>query len=232
MDIIGKSINLSEYSLPYDIQKLELEPIVTTNQNHEYDDFEPESFTFVSEYLYHGIRFQKQLEKLENIFKERKILAGKYLSNYHFYSDNCNHGQYVSLLKYTSTRKLEYETFILENISLLVTPLCDAQETKYVDYQTWEKIQKVKYPLKHIYSYMMGECMCKDFIPLDMVKAIGVPYQKLKLQGNEAYAIQLIEDIKKLMDKYGISFPIVDTSRYNITIYEAEPQAEKKRKIL
>lgn len=232
MSIIKESINLSEYYLPYNIKKLEQEPIVTTNQNHEYDDYEPESFDFVSEYLFHGIRFQKYLEKLENIFKERKILAGKYLPNYHFYSDNCNHGQYVSLLKYNSARQLEYETFILENISLLVTPLCNAQETKYVDYQTWKKIQQEQYQLKHIYSYMMGECMCKDLIPLNMVRAIGVPYQKLCLQGKETYAIQLVEDINKLMDKYDVYLPIVDTSRYNTIIYEVEPERCFKRKNL
>ena len=229
MDIIKEGINLFEYYLPYNIQKLEQAPIITTNQNHEYDDYEPESFDFVSDYLYHGIRFQKHLEKLENIFKERKILAGKYLPSYHFYSDNCNHGKYVSLLKYTSKTELEYKTFILENISLLVTPLCNAQETKYVDYQTWQKIQQEQYPLKHIYSYMIGECMCKDYIPLDMVKAIGAPYQKLILQGKETYAIQLIEDIKKLMDKYGVFLPIVDTSRYNIILYEVEPQRYTKK---
>ena len=216
--------NLSEQKLPYEVQKLEQEPTITTNQNHEYDDYEPESFDFVSEYLYHGIRFQKHLEKLENIFKERKILAGKYLPNYHFYSDNCNLGQYVSLLKYTSKTELEYETFILENVSLLVTPLCNAQETKYVDFQTWRKIQEEKYQLKHIYSYMMGECLCKDFIPLDMVMAIGVPYQKLRLQGKGTYVIQLIEDIKQLMDKYDVYLPIVDTSRYNSILYEKDIQ--------
>ena len=207
MNIIKESINLSEYYLPYNIQKLEQEPITTTNQNHEYDDYDIESFSFVNEYLYHGIRFQKHLEKLESIFRERKILAGKYLPNYYFYSDNCNHGEYVSLLKYTSSRKIEFETFILENISLLVTPLCNAQETKYVDYSTWLSLQEGHYNLKHIYSYMMGECMCKDHIPLEMVKAIGIPYQKLRLQGNEAYAISLIEDIKALMNKYDIHLP-------------------------
>lgn len=233
MNIIKESTNLSEFKLPYDVQRLEQEPIITTNQNHEYDDYEPESFDFVSDYLYHGIRFQKHLEKLENIFKERKILAGKYLPNYHFYSDNCNHGQYVSLLKYSNRTKLEYETFILENISLLVTPLCNAQETKYVDYQTWEKIQQEQYQLKHIYSYMMGECMCKDLIQLDMVKAIGVPYKKLRLQGREPYAIQLIEDIKELMNKYDVYLPIVDTSRYNSILYEKDIEGYvKKRKFI
>ena len=180
MNIINGSINLFECDLPYNIQQLEQEPIVTTNQNHEYDYYESEGFEFISDYLYHGIRFKKYLEKLENILKERKILAGKYLPNYQFYSNNCNHGQYVSLFKYTRSRQLEYKTFILENISLLVTPLCNAQETKYVDYQTWEKIQQQQYQLKHIYSYMKGECMRKDSIPLDMVMAIGVPYKNLR----------------------------------------------------
>lgn len=76
MNIIKKVL---EYCLPYNIQKIEQEPIVTTNQNHEYDDYEPENFDFISEYLYHGIRFQKYLEKLENILKKensyRKILT-------------------------------------------------------------------------------------------------------------------------------------------------------------
>lgn len=218
-------------TLPYNIQKLEQEPITTTNQNHEYNDYDIDSFSFVNEYLYHGIRFQKHLEKLESIFKERKILAGKYLPNYSFYNDNCNHGQYVSLLQYTSSRELEFETFILENISLLVTPLCDAQETKYVDYSTWLSLQERQSELKQIYSYMMGECMCKDYIPLEMVKAVGVPYQKLRLQGNEAYAISLIEDIKALMNKYNIHLPIVDTSRYNQIIYDTESKNVLKRKI-
>ena len=62
-------------TLPYNIQKLEQEPITTTNQNHEYDGYDIESFSFVNEYLYHGIRFQKHLEKLESIFREIKILA-------------------------------------------------------------------------------------------------------------------------------------------------------------
>ena len=233
MDVIKESTKLSEQKLPYKLQKLEQEAIITTNQNHEYDDYEPARFDFVSDYLYHGIRFQKYLEKLENIFKERKILAGKYLSNYHFYSDNCNHGQYVSLLKYTNATKLEYETFILENISLLVTPLCNARETKYVDFQTWQQIQEEQYQLKHIYSYMRGECMCKDFIPLDMVKAVGVPYQKLRLQGKGTYALQLIEDIQALMKKYDVYLPIVDTSRYNSILYKPDTQGYiRKRTII
>lgn len=225
-----KSTKLFEYELPYQLRKLEQEPIITTNQNYEYDDYEDIYFDSMREYLYHGIRFQKHLEKLENIFKERRILAGKYLPNYQFYSDNCNLGEYVSLLKYTSETELEYETFILENVSLLVTPLCNAVETKYVDFQTWQKIQEEKYELKHIYSYMKGECLCKDFISLDMVRAIGLPYQKLRLQGKEEYANEMIADIKHLMDEYNVYFPIVDTSRYNRILYEENIEESVKKR--
>ena len=93
-----------------------------------------------------------------------------------------------------------------------------------------KKIQDKQYQLKHIYSYMKGECLCKDFIPLDMVKAIGVPYQKLRLQGKEAHTIQLIDDIKKLMGKYDLYLPIVDTSRYNSILYEIGCQIYIKKK--
>ena len=61
---------------------------ITTNYDGIYtkeDDF----FSLnMEEFLYHGIRFQKYLEKLESIFKYGKILAGKYLPNYYNYSDN------------------------------------------------------------------------------------------------------------------------------------------------
>jgi len=219
-------------NIPYNIQKLEIELQTTTNQNHEYDDYEPESFDFVSEHLYHGIRFQQHLEKLENIFKEAKILAGKYLPNYHFYSDNCNKGEYVSLLKHTSETKLEYQTFIIEStVSLLVTPLCNAIETKYVDYNTWLTIQTENLQLKNIYSYMRGECMCKDYVPIEMVKAIGIPYLYLVSQGKKEYIDKLIKDIQKLMQQYNINLPIVDTSRYNLILI-GNKENNKQRKLI
>lgn len=208
-------------NIPYEIQKLEELPITTTNQNSEYDDYEPESFDFISEYLYHGIRFQTYLERLENVFKEGKILAGKYLPNYRFYDDNCNKGEYVSLLKLLGDNKLEYETFILENnVSLLISPTCNAIETKYVSYSTWFKIQSEKYELKHLYSYMRGECMCKDFVRIELIKAIGVPYLRLVTLGKKEFADKLIEDIQNLMKEYNVNLPIVDVSRYNRLLTE------------
>lgn len=218
-------------NIPYEIRKLENEPITTTNQNHEYDDYENIYFDYISEYLYHGIRFQTYLERLESIFKERKILAGKHLPDYRYYDDNCNKGEYVSSLKLLGDNKFEYEAFILEtNVSVLISPLCNAIETKYVSYGTWFEIQSKKYELKHLYSYMRGECMCKDFIPIDFVKAIGVPYQRLVFYDKQEFADKLIEDIQSLMKQYNIELPIVDTSRYN-RVLVGNVETTKKRKI-
>ena len=216
-------------NLPYEIRKLEELPVTKTNQNHEYDDYEPESFDFISEYLYHGIRFQNYLEKLENIFKEGKILAGKYLPNYRFYDDNCNKGEYVSLLKLQGDNKLEYEVFILENnVSLLISPICNAIETKCVSYNTWFDLQTKKYELKHLYSYMRGECMCKDSVSIDFIKAIGIPYQRLILYNKKEFADKLLEDIQSLMKQYDIHLPIVDVSRYNILLNKDNLKTKKR----
>ena len=75
---------------------------------------------------------------------------------------------------------------------------------------------------------MRGECMCKDFIPIDFIKAIGVPYQRLISYGQKEFADKLIEDIQCLMKQYNISLPIVDTSRYNLVLV-GEKLKNKKR---
>lgn len=217
-------------NIPYEIQKLENEPQLTTNGNNQYSEGEHIPFNYTYAYLYHGIRAQTYLEKLENIFKERKLLAGKFLPNYRSYDDNCNKGEYVSLLKYLGDNKLEYEAFILEtNISLLVTPLCNAIETKHVSYSTWFEIQSENYEFKHLYSYMRGECMCKDFIPIDFIKAIGIPYQILVYYDRKDFADKLIEDIQSLMKQYNIELPIVDVSRYNQILVGNIEKTKKKK---
>jgi len=214
-------------SIPYDIQMLEKEPMTTTNEFNDYDENAEISLRYVNNFLYHGIRFQRYLEKLENIFKTKKILAGKYNDGYYPYEDNCNMGEYVSLLKWLGSDSIEYDTFINSNISLIVNPYCNAIETKYVNYETWDKIKNQK--LKNIYSYMRGECLCKDFIPLDMVKAIGIPYRKWKSEGKIEYTDRLLDDISNLMKQYDIKIPIVDTSHYNRILVEFN-QNNKKRK--
>ena len=212
--------------LPHEVQELEQTNLTTTNQNGYYNVF-PGNYSDFAFCLYHGIRFQNYLEKLENIFKERKILAGKYLGNYLSYDDNCNKGEYVSLLSYLEPDSLEYNTFITPNISLVVSPLCDAIETKYVNYNTWNEIKDKK--LKNLYSYMHGECLCKDFVSLNLVLAIGVPYRNLQLEDKTDYANQLILDIEKLMKKYDIDLPIVDTSKYNFILRNSKKDIKVKK---
>lgn len=217
--------------LPYEVTKLENTEVITTNKDNDYTEFDDIPFNHYYSFLYHGIRNQLYLEKLENIFKEKKILAGKYLKNYYNYDDNCNKGEYVSLINCFKTNRLSFATFIEENLSLLITPYCNAIETKYVDFYTWEKIKNLH--LKQIYSYLPGEYMCKDYIPLEYVKAIGVPYNKLVRERSKEYVDKLLNDIELLMQKYNIQLPIVDTSRYNqlLTTLKTKTQKIKTKEI-
>ena len=199
--------------LPYEVFNAEQEDVITTNQDGKYTENDNISFRNMYGFLYHGIRFQDYLEKLESIFRERKILAGKYIPNYYCYSDNCNKGEYVSVLNVQKTDGITFKTFIDENISLLITPFCDAIETKYVGFNIWNQIKDLN--LKQIYSYLPGECMCKDFIPLEFVKAVGVPYRHLIRTKGRDYADKLVEDIVSLMELYNISLPVVEPGRMN-----------------
>lgn len=193
-------------NIPRWLQFLDKEPIHTTeNFDLAYDEDEEIPLRDVMCYLYHGIRFQKHLEKLENIFKKQQILAGKYVDGYNNYDDNCNMGEYVSLLQWVGENTPEYQTFIIPNISLIVSPRCNAIQTQYVEFEKWNEIRKGDYDLKNLYSYMRGECFCKDSIPFEMVKAIGIGYNNYNL----------INDIEKLMEQYNINLPIIGTCEHN-----------------
>lgn len=206
-----------ESDLPYEVFELEKEnmylskdivPIVEENYN-------PYCF------LYHGIRFQRHLEKLENIFKDKKILAGKYTTNNFDYSDNCNKGEYVSLTTYDDNSQ-GFKIFIVQNISLLVSPKCEAYLTKYVDYNIWKQIKDKK--TKNLYSYMQEEFMCKDCIDIELIKAVGVPYEYYMVFKGIEYADNILNDVKNLIDKYQLNIPIVDTSNYNKILIESKKE--------
>ena len=212
--------------IPLEISHLEKEKQITSNdvfyflQNKTIKHFNPNCF------LYHGIRFDDKLVKLENIFKVKKILSGNKISNYYKYDDNANKGEYVSLLSFKDNG-LEYDIFIKPNISLLVDPLCDAILTKYVSYDIWDKIKNLE--TQNIYSYMNGEYLCKDYIPFDMIKGIGVPYKYYLLLNGKEYADEKLSNVKKLMKKYDITLPILDTSHYNEVLYESRENNDRKR---
>lgn len=197
---------------------------------------EMDDIKFICNYLYHGIRFQNHLEKLESIFLNKAILAGNYQNEYYCsYSDNCNEGEYISLTCVEYEYDLVYETFIMPNISLVISPKCNAIKTIYLNYEEWEEIKHLE--TKNRYSYAKNEYQVKQMIPLNMVKAIGLPARCLKLT-NQEYLIEIYQnDIIELMNKYAIELPIVDTSNYNKILYSSkmniiEPTLKKKKLVI
>lgn len=207
------------------IEKLDTKE-TTTFQEEFSIDFESE-LSYPKRFLYHGLRFQKDLEKLEGILKERKILAGKYLKNYYNYSDNCNEGNYVSLAHYSSC--IEFETFIRQNICLIISPLCEAQKTIFVPYHIWNYIKEHNIPTKNRYSYSNIEYQVKDFIPIEMIRAIGIPYLNIIITKGIEYAEKYKQDIINLLNKYNITLPIVDINNYNEIIYSPSKSQIKKK---
>ena len=73
--------------LPKDVYELEQEDMLTSKDIFYTDDLAEERLNPYA-FLYHGIRFDDKLKKLENILKEKKILAGKYINGYYNYFDN------------------------------------------------------------------------------------------------------------------------------------------------
>lgn len=173
---------------------------------------------YIHDFLYHGIRHQKHLEILESIFKDKAIIAGNYQENnsHSNYSDNCNEGEYVSLLAINNDYNIEYETFIKPYITLIVSKDCNAIKTIYVPYYKWEEMKKKN--TSNRYSYANNEYHVKKMIPLSYVKAIGVPARYLRTMGKEELIEIYLNEIIELMNKYNINLPIVDTSAYNMPI--------------
>lgn len=185
--------------------------------------FEPkendiDNLYLIHNFLYHGIRSYNPLEKLESIFKNRAILAGNYQnSNYYSYDDNCNNGEYISLASIDDDYNLTYQTFITPNISLVISSKCNAIKTMYISFDEWEQIKDLH--TFNRYSYANNEYQVKEIIPLELIKAIGLPKEYLR-QTNREHLIDIyLNDILELMNKYNIDLPIVDTSNNNRSLY-------------
>ena len=197
------------------LTKLEQQPSQTFLELNP-DMYNLENLRYTYNFLYHGIRFQNHLEKLDSIFKDKAILAGNYQNSYSNYSDNCNEGEYISLLSTNGCYDLEYETFIMPNITLIISPECEAIKTFYLPFSEWEQLKGKK--TKNRYSYAQNEYQVKKIIPISMVKAIGIPARYLRTINREVLIDAYLHDILELMTKYNIPLPIVDTSAYNIPI--------------
>lgn len=181
-------------------------------------------------FLYHGICHGNQFEKLENIFQEKKILAGNNLPYPYYipYNDNANEGNYISLLRYENREDITYKIFIMPNITLIIKPIDTALQTIYVPYETWLEIQALLPEHKNRYSYARNEYQVKDFIPLEDIVAIGIPYHYLKWTNQKHLANEYQEKISQLLEKYQLSLPIVDTSWRNNIIAPAQEYTTKK----
>lgn len=192
------------------------------------DIYNYDNLRYIHNFLYHGLRFQSHLEKLESIFQEKAILAGNYQKNYSPYSDNCNEGEYISLLSTDGHYDLEYETFIIPNITLIISPDCNAIKTIYLPFNEWEQIKG--YSTKNRYSYALNEYQVKYSIPISKIKAIGLPARYLRGIGKKTQIDNYIHDILELMTKYNITLPIVDTSAYNLPLVIPESLANSIKK--
>lgn len=125
----------------------------------------------------------------------------------------------------------------MQNISLIISPNINAIKTIYLPYNEWEKIANKK--TKHRYSYAHNEYQVKQLIPIEMIKAIGLPQRYLRLTNQENLIDIYKNDILELMKKYNIDLPIVDTSNYNNILFLSNNDKQaliktktKKRKVL
>lgn len=216
-----KQVNLS-----FKVWKLEQEEIEYSSQLLSDDENENLYPYSPNRSLYHGLRFQQHLETLEQIFQTKKILAGKYIKGYMKYSDNANKGEYISLLGLVSICSNEYKNFIRENISLIISPKCNAILTKQISFYDWDQIKDVE--TKNLYSYMEGEFFYKVYLSFEFVKAIGVPYNYYKQTKGLKYADLILNNISELIEKYDINLDIVDTSKINQILVHKKKQKVKK----
>lgn len=212
-----------DYNILKKIEKLEKEEMKTFSDIYSID-YEPD-INEIDCFLYHGLRNQNNNNKLEGILKERKILAGKYLDNYSHYCDNCNDGKYVSLINYNNS--IEFDEFVKKNTCLIISPLCNAYKTKYLTFNEWFYMKENNIFVKNRYSYAVNEYQVKDFIPIEMIRAIGIPYTNIRLYDGMEKASKYLQDIIELLDIYKVELPIVDTSYRNRVLYKNNSLVKK-----
>jgi len=223
INTLFENIILQKEIFEEDIKKYESTPL----EYFKSETKDLDNLLYVENFLYHGLRFQKHLEKLESIFKDKAILAGNYHNKYYSYDDNCNEGEYISLTSYERDYITTYEIFIINNISLIISPECNAIKTIYLQYEDWEKIKDTK--TNNRYSYATNEYQVKEKIPLDLVKGIGIPANHLRETKREYLIDIYLNDILDLMEKYNIDLPIVDTSYYNRPLYTPKNYQSKRK---
>lgn len=215
-DSRSKDIVVSNNRIEEEIMKLDDQIMVTFKAQFLID--EEECLCYPQFFLYHGLRYQNWLDNLKGIFEKGKILAGKYIDGYINYSDNCNDGEYVSLARYEYSP--EFRQFVGCRVCLIISPFVEAYQTIYLTFDEWLNLKQSNISVKNRYSYMLNEYQVKDWITLDMVRAIGIPYSYLIRENGVEKTEELIQYIIDLMDNYNILLPIVNTDSCNKVLYD------------
>ena len=203
------------------IEQIEKTPIVTFVDIYP-NAKENKDLSNMENYLYHGIRFDNGLKKFENILKTKMICCGKKSPYYFSYADNCNEGEYVSLMECRDRTKSMFRTFITRTVSLVLHPDIDAIKTNYLSFNEWDAIADRTKELKHRYSYAKGEYQVKGCIPFEAVVAIGIPKRSMIQDGGEKYVETLLPMVKELLAMYEINLPIVDPTDHNKVLVPSE----------
>ena len=206
------------------IERLERLSPITYNEILGFKDKENR---YIKNYpLFHGLRFDG-VNKLESIFQSDYVLCGKkcpnkytsmdgtehYLNINSIGFDNCNNGEYVSVIPY-DYNSLEFNTFIAENLFLAFTGNIDAISTFYLKYDDYCMLKESNKKLNNLYSYAFNEYMVKDKISLDDLLYIGI--NSNYYNGN---IDETIEKVIELLKYYKIEVPLIDTKNDRI-IYE------------
>ncbi len=219
----SNDISINNNSMVKEIMNLDNQ-IMDTFKDQLLIDEEP-SLCYPQYFLYHGLRYQDWLDNLKGILEKGKILAGKYIDGYINYSDNCNDGEYVSLARYEYTP--EFRQFVGCRVCLIISPFVEAYQTIYLSFDEWLNIKKSNISLKNRYSYMLNEYQVKDWINLDMVRAIGIPYSQFIREKGIEETEEIIQHIIELMDNYNILLPIVNTDSCNKVLYNKDTDKVK-----
>lgn len=183
--------------------------------------------------LFHGLRFHP-IEKLESIFQSQFVLCGKkvprsivsyngetkYLYVSHFSKDNCNRGEYVSVMPYLYGNN-EFDIFVRENVFLVLRGDIPAQNTVYVYFDDYLRLRESDKKTKNIFSYAHNEYMVKDGFTIDNITAIGIDSSMYR--GDYPKTIQ---EVTELMKQYNISVPFYDMNSGKILYQQPEGHKE------
>lgn len=172
-------------------------------------------------HLHHSIGFFNDIEVLERFLKSGMIVPGKYISEFNTNIMNSNEGTHISLLKFHGVDEIEYKAFICERLTLLINPMCDPKEAKYVSEDMWEYITTNHPDHKNRYSWAKNEYQIEQ-IPTKYIDAVGVPYEYITHYEGKDVAEEKLNKVFELIKKYKLNIPVYDNSSSGLNILQSK----------